>query len=42
MLRPKKNSYMEFDDEKKFLRFINAHPHNFSNSPFPKLGSHEK
>ena len=26
MLRPKKNSYMEFDDEKKFLRFINAPP----------------
>ena len=43
MLRPKKNSYMEFDDEKKFLRFIKApHPHNVSNSPFAKLGSHEK
>ena len=24
MLRPKKNSYMEFDDEKKFLRLIKA------------------
>ena len=27
MLRPKKNSYKEFDDEK------NSPPHNFSNGP---------
>ena len=35
MLRPKKNSYKEFDNEKKFLRLKNSppapHPHNFSN-----------
>ena len=34
MLWPKKNSYKEFDDEKKFLRFENSPPtHNFSNGP---------
>ena len=35
MLRPKKNSYKEFDDEKKFLRLKNSPPppHNFSNGP---------
>ena len=32
MLRPKKNSYKEFDNEKKFLRLENSPPpHNFSN-----------
>ena len=36
MLWPKKNSYKEFDDEKKFLRLENSPnpPPNFSNSPF--------
>ena len=29
----KKNSYKEFDDEKKFLRLENSPPHNFSNDP---------
>ena len=34
MLRPKKNSYKEFDEEKKFLRLENSPPpHNFSNGP---------
>ena len=34
MLRPKKNSYKEFDNEKKFLRPENSPPpHNFSNGP---------
>jgi len=34
MLRPKKNSYKEFDDEKEFLRLENSPPpHNFSNGP---------
>ena len=35
MLWPKKNSYKEFDDEKKFLRLENSPPppHNFSNGP---------
>ena len=35
MLRPKKNSYKEFDDEKKFLRLENSPPpqKNFSNGP---------
>ena len=34
MLWPKKNSYQEFDDEKKFLRLENPPPpHNFSNGP---------
>ena len=34
MLWPKKNSYKEFDNEKKFLRVENSHPrHNFSNGP---------
>ena len=33
MLWPKKNSYTEFDNEKKFLRLENSPPppHNFSN-----------
>ena len=35
MLWPKKNSYKEFDNEKKFLRLENSPPppppHNFSN-----------
>ena len=33
MRRPKKNSYQEFDNEKKFLRPENSppRPHNFSN-----------
>ena len=35
MLRPKKNSYKESDNEKKFLRLKNSPPppHNFSNGP---------
>jgi len=37
MLRPKKNSYKEFDNEKKFLRLENSlplpPPHNFSDGP---------
>jgi len=36
MLWPKKNSYKEFDNEKKFLRFENSPPpppNNFSNGP---------
>ena len=34
MLWPKKNSYQEFDNEKKFLRLENSPPpHNFSNGP---------
>ena len=36
MLWPKKNSYNEFDNEKKFLRLENSpppRPHNFSNGP---------
>ena len=36
MLWPKKNSYKEFDDEKKFLQLENSPPpplHNFSNGP---------
>ena len=34
MLWPKKNSYKEFDDEKKFLRLENSPSlHNFSNGP---------
>ena len=34
MLWPKKNSYEEFDDEKKFLRLENSPSlHNFSNGP---------
>ena len=32
MLWPKKNSYKEFDNEKKFLRLENS-PHNVSNGP---------
>ena len=38
MLRPKKNSYKEFDNGKKFLPLENfpppPPPHNFSNGPF--------
>ena len=38
MLRPKKNSYKEFDDEKKFLRLKNSPPpHNFSNTMTPMM-----
>ena len=40
MLRPKKNSYKEFDNEKIFLRLENSFPlpHNVSNGPsFRKL-----
>ena len=36
MLWPKKNSYKDFDSEKKFLRLENSPPprhHNFSNGP---------
>ena len=37
MLWPKKNSYKEFDKEKKFLHLENSPPppppHNFSNGP---------
>ena len=34
MFRPKKNSYKEYDNEKKFLRLKNSPPpHNFSNGP---------
>ena len=34
ILWPKKNSYKEFDNEKKFLRLENSPPpHNFSNGP---------
>ena len=34
MLWPEKNSYKEFDNEKKFLRLENPPPpHNFSNGP---------
>ena len=35
MLWPKKNSYKEFANEKKFPRFENSPPppHNFSNGP---------
>ena len=38
MLRPKKNSHKEFDNEKQFLRLENSPPsppplHNFSNGP---------
>ena len=36
MLWPKKNSYKDFDSEKKFLRLENyppLPPHNFSNGP---------
>ena len=35
MLLPKKNSYMEFDNEKKFLGLESSPPpsHNFSNGP---------
>ena len=44
MLWPKNNSYMEFDDEKKFRRLKNPPPRppNFSNGSFLKLGSQEK
>ena len=35
MLWPKKNSYKEFDNEKKFLQLENSPspPHDFSNGP---------
>ena len=44
MLRPKKNSYEEFDNEKKFLRLENSPPPppiSFLPSAF-KLASHEE
>ena len=45
MLRPKKNSYEEFDNEKKFLRLENSlpppPPTSFLPSAF-KLASHEE
>ena len=34
MLRPKKNSYKEFDNEKKFLRLKNSPPHNLAGVQF--------
>ena len=38
MLWPKKNSYKEFDNEKKFLRLENSPtPNNFSNGPSLKI-----
>ena len=41
MLRPKKTSYKEFDNDKKFLRSKIPHPqpHNFSNGPFLNMRS---
>ena len=35
MLWPEKNSYKEFDNEKKFMRLGNSppRPHNFSDGP---------
>ena len=45
MQGPEKNSYEEFDNEKKFLQLENSPPppHNFSNGPslsYPYFGSH--
>ena len=38
MLWPKKNSYKEFDKEKKFLRLENSpSPHTFPNGMSPTL-----
>ena len=39
MLTPKKYSYKEFDNEKKFLRLENSppRPRNFSNGPSLKF-----
>ena len=45
MLRPKKNSYEEFDSEKKFLRLENSPPPSPPISFLPsafKLASHEE
>ena len=45
MLRPKKNSYEEFDSEKKFLRLENPPPPPLPISFLPsafKLASHEE
>ena len=40
MVWPKKNSYKEFDNEKKFLRLENSPPlHNFSNGPSLRLNN---
>ena len=40
MLWPKKNSYKEFDKEKKVLRLENSPPpHNFSNGPSLRMTS---
>ena len=42
MLWPKKNSYKEFDNEKKFLRLENSSPtHNFCNGPSLRDGPSE-
>ena len=42
MLWAKKNSYKEFDNEKKFLRLENSSPtHNFSNGPTLRDGPSE-
>ena len=42
MLWPKKNSYKEIDNEKKFLRLENSSPtHNFSNGPTLRDGPSE-
>ena len=43
MLWPKKNSYKEFANEKKFLRLDNSPPppHNFSNGPSLKTPAWE-
>ena len=41
MLWPKKNSYKEFDNEKKFLQLENSPPpHNFSNGRSLSLQCH--
>ena len=42
MLWSKKNSYKEFDNEKKFLRVENSlppPPHNYSNGPSPRASA---
>ena len=44
MLWPKKNSYKEFDNEKKFLQLENSPPppHNFSNGPSLRKAFYEE
>ena len=45
MLWPKRNSYKEVDNEKKFLRLENSPPPSsikFSNGPFQKSNSFDK